>query len=321
MNSTLPNTGVDYFAYGLHQTNTHDLFPEILDDIMTSGTNVSYEEWQQSTRETMQKWLEDIDITEGEVDINGEIADALCSAGVVFKPLSHRDHLLIAEIRENLNEEGEWDFDAVMGLVFAATEYEGDEDTYTYRDEDDDVELMASTLGGAYLIWVTKSPFVTPCQGCSPCIPGGGDLDSPEPYFPASASRPGKYEPSSRKWAFCLPPKWFEGSDAPCPYKIVHRRGVGMLELGEAVYEYPLSTGFIIPRDDVLHDAVKQRAEDVDHLCPAVKEDIAEQMGFHDNDLQKVFDYLQQDYHARGLSGRYFVLDTLRNGDFDQDDL
>ncbi len=42
----------------------------------------------------------------------------------------------------------------------------------------DGVEYMISWLGGAPLVWVLKSPYMTYRSLCSPCVPDGGDLDS-----------------------------------------------------------------------------------------------------------------------------------------------
>lgn len=42
------------------------------------------------------------------------------------------------------------------------------------------VKLSLSYLGGAPLLWVIESPRLVWCRPCSPCVPGAGDLDSPE---------------------------------------------------------------------------------------------------------------------------------------------
>mgnify|MGYP007063752762 CR=1 FL=1 len=57
-------------------------------------------------------------------------------------------------------------------------DYESDEDEYEH--EVDGMKLGASCLGGAYLIWVYESPHTARVRECSPCIPGAGDLDSPD---------------------------------------------------------------------------------------------------------------------------------------------
>jgi hypothetical protein len=44
--------------------------------------------------------------------------------------------------------------------------------------ETDGMQLGLSYLGGAPLVWVFASPVATYARGCSPCVPGAGDLDS-----------------------------------------------------------------------------------------------------------------------------------------------
>lgn len=43
--------------------------------------------------------------------------------------------------------------------------------------EEDRFSYQLSELGGAPLIWVLNSPYVTPCRECSPCVPNAGNLD------------------------------------------------------------------------------------------------------------------------------------------------
>ena len=50
------------------------------------------------------------------------------------------------------------------------------EDSFTY--EDGEFQYRLGYLGGAPLIWVIKSPYVTYCRTCSPCVPNAGSLDS-----------------------------------------------------------------------------------------------------------------------------------------------
>lgn len=42
----------------------------------------------------------------------------------------------------------------------------------------DGVKGRTTWLGGALLVWVFESPFVTKANLCSPCVPNCGDLDS-----------------------------------------------------------------------------------------------------------------------------------------------
>lgn len=42
----------------------------------------------------------------------------------------------------------------------------------------DGIKGHLSCLGGAYIIFVTESPYTTKAKLCSPCVPNAGDLDS-----------------------------------------------------------------------------------------------------------------------------------------------
>jgi predicted RNA-binding Zn-ribbon protein involved in translation (DUF1610 family) len=81
-------------------------------------------------------------------------------------------------------------------------EYEchGDESIgMTYHDSEYDIQdCLDSDL------MVTKSPYFTYAQFCSPCVPGAGNLDNPMPDGVKT---------------YCLGPDWFDEYD-PCPYPI-----------------------------------------------------------------------------------------------------
>lgn len=51
-------------------------------------------------------------------------------------------------------------------------------------------------------VMVTSSPYYTYAAWCSPCVPGAGDLDSPDPDGPKT---------------YCLGHDWFETGVAPYP--------------------------------------------------------------------------------------------------------
>lgn len=70
--------------------------------------------------------------------------------------------------------------------------YEGEEENYSL--EKDGLVLGLSYLGGAPMIWVFQSPHTTTVRPCSPCVPGAGDLDTPDP---------------DGMECYTLPPDWF----------------------------------------------------------------------------------------------------------------
>jgi len=47
--------------------------------------------------------------------------------------------------------------------------------------EIDGVSVRVTELGGALLVWVFESPIIGWYSQCSPCVPGAGNLDSPNP--------------------------------------------------------------------------------------------------------------------------------------------
>lgn len=63
------------------------------------------------------------------------------------------------------------------------------------------VSVLLSWLGGAQIVFVTRSPFLTRRGLCSPCVPGAVDLDSGE-----SADGSIGYD---------VPPDWREEGEAP----------------------------------------------------------------------------------------------------------
>lgn len=69
--------------------------------------------------------------------------------------------------------------------------------------------LEAQQEGDDFDIFVTKSPYFTHAQFCSPCAPGACHLDHPMP---------------NGAKAYCLGHDWFEGDIAPYP---VYRVGDG----------------------------------------------------------------------------------------------
>lgn len=55
-------------------------------------------------------------------------------------------------------------------------------DEPTIEGEYEGVKYMISWLGGAPLLWVFSSPFTGSYAQCSPCVPGAGDLETPDEY-------------------------------------------------------------------------------------------------------------------------------------------
>lgn len=122
--------------------------PELLDDIFTNGDDLTFEQFKE--------------------DVKKEIRDAITKTldQYSFHPEKLADCLDYGDILDVLIDGGLCD------------SYECDEPEFDY--EDGSLKLHLGYLGGAPLIWVLESPFVTRCKQCSPCVPGAGDLDSPD---------------------------------------------------------------------------------------------------------------------------------------------
>jgi hypothetical protein len=73
----------------------------------------------------------------------------------------------------------------------------GEPEYYFYRDERYELETILDNC-----VIVMKSPYYTFTKFCSPCVPGAGDLDSPDPDGVKT---------------YCLGHDWFEEAKAPYP--------------------------------------------------------------------------------------------------------
>jgi len=93
-----------------------------------------------------------------------------------------------------------------MEPVYPEPETEDDEDYmdcepigWEYQDEQ---YILVDCLDSCTM--VIKSPYITYCRLCSPCVPNAGDLDTPDDLG---------YE------AYCLGPDFFD-EYSPIPYKV-----------------------------------------------------------------------------------------------------
>lgn len=92
----------------------------------------------------------------------------------------------VEALRQNFRDAlSEFDLDGdsnlIERLVDTVTDrapYESNEAPYFYGD--DDGKYLIQYLGGAPLIWVLESKWRARCSPCSLCVPGAGDLDSPD---------------------------------------------------------------------------------------------------------------------------------------------
>lgn len=122
--------------------------PDLLEEIMQHGTNLTYDDWKDRLTSAVQNGL------------NSAIAD-----------FSHRKEVPLDIAQE-----------AVDSLLEAGLndDYNAEEEEFLWA-APDGCRYKVSWLGGAPLIWVLFSPWLTECHRCSPCVPNAGNLDSPCP--------------------------------------------------------------------------------------------------------------------------------------------
>lgn len=152
-----PNTGI---AYGVISGNN---VPELLDDIISNGDNITYEAWKKELEQEIRNSLFSI--------FNGRHHD----------PNRIVDHCGVDEIVEAALDAGLND------------EYQNEEEEYVYEASyvtsttpiptgvgypTAKFKLQLGWLGGAPLIWIIESPFKAYAPHCSPCVPNAGDLNN-----------------------------------------------------------------------------------------------------------------------------------------------
>lgn len=117
----------------------HAIEPDVLDMIERNGDNLSEREAEEGFR----------------VAINNEIETGKLNADLFEEEMERR-------LREWHECSGEH--------------------IYRYVEYDDDgkieVEIHTGWLGGAQLLWVIQSPYLSLAYPCSPCVPNAGDLDN-----------------------------------------------------------------------------------------------------------------------------------------------
>ena len=211
----IPNTSALGRAYGIHATHTGGLITELADDIMTMGTDVTY---QEATAEILSKakdWLDDRDAIKdytapdpyepGEDSIIDGlfydfIAEALKAADVISftdkRPTEGTDAGLVELVAGCFDAESGFDFEEVNDHILTHVNdmgylQDGEPHTYTYEQSvkledgtEKPVKMMLSPLGGAQLLWVMESPFMTPCDGLQPLHPG--PVTSTTPVLPST---------------------------------------------------------------------------------------------------------------------------------------
>lgn len=139
-----PDTGTPYGTIYLHHLNG-----DVANDLFYEGENVSVKNALEELRAEITADVED------ENDDRAEFGQTLLDACDMADEIDRR-------------------FEAACECI------EIDEPVIV--GESDGVKYMISWLGGAPLLWVFSSPFTGSYAQCSPCVPGAGDLETPDEY-------------------------------------------------------------------------------------------------------------------------------------------
>lgn len=195
-------TGV---SYGVLQGNH---VPQLDQDIFEFGEDISFEAWKEELKETVKNVLEDPELPDHPEDENRHFAARYQAMRELILNLLHAADIAVfgdneALVRRCMNyanvNAGTFEIEEIYEEVLeeGAESYSCEEPEHEYTDGA--THYLRGHLGGAALIWVTQSLYVTPCRTCSPCVPGAGDLDSTCP--PEQANN----------LAYCPPPEdWID---------------------------------------------------------------------------------------------------------------
>jgi hypothetical protein len=224
--------GIDYGAYGLSNRDPdngihygvisiHTVDPEALEDVIRNGRDTLYEEARKELTEQVKACVrnlyEEVEWVSREMFLNGLIE--------TLKPFTWSR--LAERISDSLGRDSqEMDLEEDLENVESAVDewfgdfYDHDSSLAGIVYEEGDLHILGS--GDTYLM-VTKSPYYTYSQYCSPCYPGAGNLDTecdPESGAPRT---------------YCLDHDWFENNKAP--YRVWRERDA--VELVSEIQEVP----------------------------------------------------------------------------------
>lgn len=164
-----PETGIRYGCIDAKSV------PFLMDDIMSNGTNVTFEDARNAFLEALQS-----------CQSRDDLFQVLREYGL--EEIDFDDNDVQFPLSENTIDDilSQWE-----------ETYESMEDEYEYATELPGQGQFCCFL--TYLqspiLLITRSPFVTYCRECSPCVPNAGDLDS----------LCGQDDPKS-VLAYCVPP-------------------------------------------------------------------------------------------------------------------
>lgn len=201
-----PVTG---FPYGVFQGNNA---MDLLNEIQTQGYDLSIHEAEANVRQAIKDFLEDVDPEESLFDALKVALRAIDQIGNV-----HNDRLLSWVAEHGDRDQHAFDIDGLTDDVLDYMHEHWDTDEMgPMLYAEDDVVYRQSWLGGAPLVWVIRSRFLAAAQGCSPCVPGARDLDSPEAwYFDHHNDETWYFDGLDAPLGLCPPPSQIYDSYAP----------------------------------------------------------------------------------------------------------
>jgi hypothetical protein len=166
--NTNTETGI---PFGVVNGNT---VPDLLDEITTSGDSTTFAAYKR-------------ELTEGIAAALRGVAEDRTGDDRAAKIVEQMDCEQLAEsmLDSGLND---------------ALEFDEEEFEHTETVDGAPVKYLLGYLGGAPLIWICDSPYVAYARGCSPCVPGAGDLDSIT-------------DESAGALCYCCPPDCFDSED------------------------------------------------------------------------------------------------------------
>ena len=150
---------------------------ELVDHIQMNGHSTDYENWKDEITRAARNVLSEMDERWCLGDCCKAIEELLTELGLRPRAAEHIAEEIVDDYFDNDSKfDIEEVVDEILSIDALLEQYQPDEEHHVLVT--DDYEYQTSWLGGALNVFIPKSPWVTPCNMCSPCVPGSGDLDS-----------------------------------------------------------------------------------------------------------------------------------------------
>lgn len=189
--------------YGVISQNS--IQSDVMSDIWSEARDLSYEAATTEAKKRLLACLEDDD---------EESQRAAFSAVLKEWFLSRKENQIIDDLIDLKQEYGEGAAEELWDVVeqHFNDSYSNDEKNWLW--EKDGYELSNCLQSD---VFVSKSPYFTFAQYCSPCVPGAGNLDHPVSLLHDNVTKEWLEEMSGMPSTFCLGHDFFENEEAPYP--------------------------------------------------------------------------------------------------------